>query len=897
MMNTIMHAPATETNPRDSLISGSALYNETIKPIVIGAPSFTTAVEKVLTFPATPATETDKTDETDFLTISNADFLTAIFGCHERPERPFVCHLTGQPSAPIAGSWAGRAWFPGQTVTEAVGDNWYFSLASFKPDAEGKYSRQKKQFAGLHAIMLDDIGTKAAERSRLDALPPSWLIETSPNNYQAGYMLVEPLTDGKHAEDLVKAIITAGLCDKGADGPLARYARLPAAVNGKHTPAFACRLVEWRPEQRFTPEEIIAGLGLELPQPALKRTAIFSHATRREGSVNEHAVYLPRAAENPVIAAIRERGLYRNALDSGKHEITCPWVQEHTDGIDSGTAYFEPDSTYPIGGFKCHHGHCAERHIGSLLDHLGVEKVDAKHRAIIRAKQGELSSVVDAAERELAATGNHFQRAGQIVSIFSDPATGETAIRAVSTPGLRKALSEVVHWERFDQRSQAYRPIDPPIDYLHVLSDTQNQRHLPMLKGLARQPFLRPDGSIMAQAGYDTATGMYGVFDETKFMVPDKPNRDAALAALNELTELLQEFSFASDIDRSAALAAILTAAVRPSLAQAPMFHVKAPQIASGKSYLTNLIAAFASHSPTPATSFPANEEECQKLLLSKLIEAPAVLCFDNLTTDLLPHKSLCSTLTDEFISGRILGASKTATVGTRVLFLSSGNNVDPVRDMARRCVTIRLDPACETPAAREFRRRPVEDVQRERGRYVSLALKIIRAWIVAGRPLTACRPIASFTNWSDLVRQSLLWLEQPDPAGSIFMAMAFDPNSETLGRLLNTWWRIFGNTPTMVRDVVEAASRHSPNPDCVELHEVISDIADERGQISRKRLGRWILRNEGRIVAGLRFVKAPTTRSAVQWQVELVSSVSSVPASAPLESVRALPEMPVTLH
>ena len=42
--------------------------------------------------------------------------------------------------------------------------------------------------------MLDDIGTKVA-MERL-TLPPSWLLETSPGNHQAGYLLREPLTDG-----------------------------------------------------------------------------------------------------------------------------------------------------------------------------------------------------------------------------------------------------------------------------------------------------------------------------------------------------------------------------------------------------------------------------------------------------------------------------------------------------------------------------------------------------------------------------------------------------------------------------------------------------------------------------------------------------------------------------
>ena len=895
MMDAMNHNSVTHPTVAHHQAQQRTFAVDTIDPIIVGDLPCLTNDGALVTHPTAAPIQTDKTDLTDIVLISNDEFLTTVFGGAVDIARPMVCHLSGPPSKPVTGGWKGQPWLPGKTVTEGATDNWYFTLASFNPDAAGTYCRQKSYFAGLHAIMLDDIGTKAADRSRLDGLPPSWLLETSPGNYQAGYVLAEPLTDAKQAVDLVEAIIAAGLCDKGANGPLARYARLPAAVNGKHTPPFACRLIEWRPEKRFTPMEIVDGLGLELRKATPKGAAAPAPVRDRPNAHN--AVYLPRAEENPVIVALRERGLYRASLGDGKHQITCPWVDEHTDAIDSGTAYFEPTDTHPIGGFKCQHGHCAERHIGSLLDYLGVEKVAAKHRAIIRAIPGELSRVVDAAERELALTGRYFQRSGQIVSIFSDPVTAETAIRPVSPAGLLKALSVAAHWERFDGRSKAFAPTDPPGQYLNVLADTQNLSHLPLLKGLARQPYLRPDGTIMTTAGYDAATGMFGVFDEASFTMPSDPTREDAMAALAVLTDLLQEFAFASDSDRAAALAGILTAVIRPSLAQAPMFHVKAPQIASGKSYLTCLIAAFASQSPTPATSFPANEEECHKLLISKLIEAPAALCFDNLTTDLLPHKSLCSALTDEHVSGRILGASKTVMVGTRVLFLSSGNNVDPIRDMARRCVTIRLDPGCETPATREFRRRPVDEVKHDRGRYVSLALMVIRAWIVAGRPMRSCRSIASFNDWSDLVRQALLWLGQPDPAESIFTAMAVDPNRETLERLLNACWNVFGKTPMMVRDIVDAASRHSADPNCVELYEVISDIADDRGQISRTRLGWWIKRNDGRIVNDLRFVKAPTTRSAVQWQIESVASVKSVSTSVLPETVSTPPERPIILH
>jgi hypothetical protein len=423
---------------------------------------------------------------------------------------------------------------------------------------------------------------------------------------------------------------------------------------------------------------------------------------------------------------------------------------------------------------------------------------------------------------------------------------------------------------------------DPPARHVVVVFDSTSYRYLPVLSGLTRQPYLRSDGSVMMAAGYDEATGMFGVFDTRAFSIPESPTREEAEAALALLKDLFTEFRFASDTDMAAALAAVLTAATRPSLPHAPMFHARAHMVGSGKSYLCELITAFATPQRGTPTTFPRGDEECRKLLLAELLRAPAVIEFDNLTGDLVAHKSLCTVLTSEYMSGRILGVSKTATVSTRALFLSSGNNVGPVQDMTRRCITIHLSPECEIPAARSFKRpNLVREVLNERGRYVSAALTIVRGWIVAGRPMATCKSLAGFSDWSDLCRQPLLWLGLPDPTESVFKAIAEDPDRETLDRLLTEWQSVFGKTAAMVRDAVKQASVLSDEN--AELREVLQDIAGERGEINRRKLGWWIRRHAGRIVNDRRFVRASGKRSAEAWQVQSVSPVSSV-SGAPRE-------------
>ena len=77
----------------------------------------------------------------------------------------------------------------------------------------------------------------------------------------------------------------------------------------------------------------------------------------------------------------------------------------------------------------------------------------------------------------------------------------------------------------------------------------------------------------------------------------------------------------------------------------------------------------------------------------------------------------------------------------------------------------------------------------------------------------------------------------------------------------------MFGKTGAMVRDAEKQASAFHDEHE--ELREVLHNIADERGEINRRKLGWWIRRHAGRIVDGQRFVRASGNRSAEAWQVE----------------------------
>ena len=153
---------------------------------------------------------------------TNADFVAAVFPQLPEGAFPAVCSKEGDPG--VGGWMALRV----NSVIENLSaeHNNYVACSSFYPGEDGSFKARKANFAACHFLMLDDLGTKVP-LERLAGFELSWLIETSPGNYQGGVILAAPITVGDVAVRLLNAVIDAGLCDAGATGPLSRWARLP----------------------------------------------------------------------------------------------------------------------------------------------------------------------------------------------------------------------------------------------------------------------------------------------------------------------------------------------------------------------------------------------------------------------------------------------------------------------------------------------------------------------------------------------------------------------------------------------------------------------------------------------------------------------------------------------
>ena len=786
----------------------------------------------------------------DLEQIKNVQFLRALYRPRPDGSTVAVCTKCGDPNE---GGWAALKAMKGVSLLSS--NNNYANISTFYPVEDADFNVKKENFAALHVVVLDDVGTKIPW-SRLNGIKPTWVIETSPGNCQLGFGMKDPVTDIERAEALIDAAIDAGFSDKGMSG-VSRWYRVPRAINGKEKyrvdgEPFHCRLVKFELEVKYTQEELMDlfsanGVKQEQSPPKVNKPAYPEVAT----------------SSQPVIERLKEMGLYKKEIEPGKHDITCPWLDEHTDRIDNGTAYFEPNEEYPKGGFKCHHSHDYDTH--DFLRHLGLE------RPTINIEPGEMVQILTAVGKRLAESSDVFYF-GTMMGKIQTTGSGEIEFVPFKISDLTLLLAEVLDWRKYN-KDLGWIPSDPPERHVRILFDgSYISEYIPELKGIVRQPYFRKtDGKLVTTPGYDNVSKLYGAFDPEAFQRRE-PTVEEAKKSLGMLRELLSEFKFVNGKDEEVSLTAMFTAVVRSSIELAPGFHVHASTYGSGKSYLCRLIALFASAAPPEKVSYPKNDEDATKKMLALLLKSPACVEFDDMSYNWKPFTILKQIFTSETVTDRLLGANRTATVSTRSLFLGSGNNVVPERDMLRRILTIYLDPQVETPAGLSYQGDPVADVKSNRGKYVMAVINIIEAWIEAGMPESKLSDIASYDgDWTKYCRQPLGWLGVGDPVESLLEQVNLDPDREALGALLKAWFELFGETPTTTRKVVAALSLYSDDfrtGDTSALEEVLLELpVVDYGKINNHKMGCFIKNNAGKIVNGLKFVKSYAD-SRVAWKV-----------------------------
>jgi len=483
---------------------------------------------------------------------------------------------------------------------------------------------------------------------------------------------------------------------------------------------------------------------------------------------------------------------------------------------------------------------------------------------VVQVIAGELPRMADEAEQALLASGEHiFARAGQLVRPVVDTvhaAKGRTTTTVKFRPLCRAAmldlLSKVAIFQRYDQRSKAWRNTDPPADLCALLLAREGLWRFPRVAGALTTPTLRPDGSVLEQPGFDPATRLFLAPNPDLKMppLPAAPSLDDARRALQLLSDLLVEFPFKSDIDRAVALSGLLTAVVRGALPTAPMHVFRAHTPGTGKSHLVDTASVIATGRPCPVIAAGKTIEETEKRLGALLRDGVPIVSIDNANGE-LGGDLLCQLTERPLVRVRILGLSEAPEFECKASVFATGNNLTLVGDMTRRAVLCSLDAGVERPELRKFASDPIARVMENRGAYVAAAITIAKAYRAAGTP-TVCDPIGSYGDWSSLVRAPLVWLGQADPVESMATAREEDPELMAIRELFSHWDEHLrpGMSYTTNRIIQLACEKdHLFQFNHPEFRDALLRTAGEGGAVSSRRLGRWLSKISGRIVGGFR--------------------------------------------
>lgn len=504
-------------------------------------------------------------------------------------------------------------------------------------------------------------------------------------------------------------------------------------------------------------------------------------------------------------------------------------------------------------------------------------------RMSIILEGGALPKIVQQAEKALiTANVPFYQRGNQVVRIMRAPpmtmrdiyrrTEGILMLGAVDQPYLVETLTRIATWLTFSERKNELVVVDCPERVARTYLSRAGHWKLKSLLGVVETPTLRPDGSILHKLGYDPGTGLYFDPGAVAFPpIPESPTLDDAHCALDVILTVLKDFPWLEASDRSAAIAAILTGLIRPSLRTAPLFAFRAPKMASGKSLLADVVAMTATGRVASVMSQGKDEDEDKKRMLAILMEGIPVACIDNIERD-FGGAALCSVLTQESYRDRILGKTGTATVPTATTWLATGNNIRFVGDIVTRVVVCDLDAGVEKPEERTFDVNLHEYVPAHRADIVVAGLTILRAFHVADRPSQGLSVFGRFEEWSGWIRSAVVWLDQADPCAGRARLYHYDPVSSLLKSLLTAWERELGGGTITTADAVKrvSVSEGGSSP----LYESFMTVAaGPGGKPDSRRLGSYLAKYERRLEAGLRIERCGERQGMALWRVHRVEN------------------------
>lgn len=346
-----------------------------------------------------------------------------------------------------------------------------------------------------------------------------------------------------------------------------------------------------------------------------------------------------------------------------------------------------------------------------------------------------------------------FRHGGIPVRLERDDADAPL-LRELDIDRLRHELARAANWRARKRVNGELMEVaaKPPVDVMRDVLATPNPP-LPVLTRIVEVPTFAADGTLHVSAGYHADARVYYAPPKGLVVpdVPHDPTPDHVREAMDLILELICDFPFVDDADRAHAVALLLLPFVRDLIdGPTPNHLIEAPTPGCGKGLLAEVLLIPAVGRHQGMVAWTSDDDELRKRITAQLLEGRTAILFDNVTRS-LESGVLAAALTAMIWEDRVMGRSEIVRVPVRCAWVSTGNNPTMSTEIARRSMRIRLDPRTDRPWLRTDFKHP--DLRlwahERRDRLIWATLTLARAWLAAGRPHPALRPLGSYEKWT----------------------------------------------------------------------------------------------------------------------------------------------------
>lgn len=468
-----------------------------------------------------------------------------------------------------------------------------------------------------------------------------------------------------------------------------------------------------------------------------------------------------------------------------------------------------------------------------------------------------------------------YVRGGLLTYLCRDE-DGNIIARPVTPTVLKRILADVASWTKLVKNDGEWREVSaaPSEGVISYILGMEEWKDFPALAGISYGPVFGPDGTLHESAGYSRATQMYNA---SVVKLGDMEPTPANVAAAKELIleNLFVDFPFKDKASKTHAMALLLLPFIRPMIRRVTPLHlVDAPDAGTGKGLLVDLCGIVATGRSLPATQATTDDEEWRKKITTALLSGTPHVFFDNIPLGYdLDSGALASALTQEHYKDRILKNSADLYIKVRCVWVASGNNVSPSREMARRSIWIRLDANTESPYERSnFKHKEIRTWAETNREVLATAVVIlIRSWIEAGRPMYEGKLLGSYEEWTKVMGGLLDHIGMTDFLANCAELFETAVSGHAVFKdFVEEWHSQHKERETTTSELFKIASHSDDTSDSTqEWLDILGDQLGSGKQQSRLiKLGNMLADYKDRVVGSFKIQQGTKVKGKPRWRL-----------------------------